>query len=113
MENMLDDVMARKEGNGNGSAYNNGKRPMEVTPDDYDIGGLKDEENLWLNKGRNSCFLVNLFEYISLRFITCPTYCLICDKLLDVALNKLPVRVCLSHCLHHLQHLNFCITFAS
>ena len=51
MENLLDDVMARKEGKG---GKKDGSK-MEVTLDDYDIGPLKDEENLWLDKGRNRC----------------------------------------------------------
>lgn len=57
VENMLDDVMARKEGrhnNNNGGRKNPGSK-MDVSESDYDIGSLKEEENMWLDKGRNRC----------------------------------------------------------
>lgn len=49
--------------------------------------GLSEQENLW----KNDQFLLNLYNYINYRFITCPTHCLICDDYLDVSQYKLPV----------------------
>jgi len=38
-----------------------------------------EEENLW-KAGEGLNFLVNLYQYINLRFITAPSRCLICDR---------------------------------
>lgn len=48
---------------------------------------LSEEENLW----KNDSFLLNFYNYINYRFLTCPTHCLICDDDLDVSQYKLPV----------------------
>eukprot|EP00026_Physarum_polycephalum_P002388 Phypoly_transcript_02394.p1 GENE.Phypoly_transcript_02394~~Phypoly_transcript_02394.p1 ORF type:complete len:924 (+),score=160.91 Phypoly_transcript_02394:68-2773(+) len=52
-----------------------------------DIPPAKNEVNLW----DENPFLVNLYNYINMRFITCPGYCLICDRDLDITTYKLPV----------------------
>jgi hypothetical protein len=49
-----------------------------------------EEENLW-KEGDGLNFLVNLYNYINLRFITAPARCLICDRELDFSMYKLPV----------------------
>jgi hypothetical protein len=53
-----------------------------------DIPAAKSEVNLWTDE---SPFLVNLYNYIAMRFITCPGFCLICDRDLDITTYKLPV----------------------
>lgn len=54
VENMLDEVMSRKEGGGGGGGV---KDSMDVTSKDYEIGRLSEEENLWIDKGRTRYLL--------------------------------------------------------
>lgn len=62
-----------------------GKNVHKLNADD--IPPAKNEVNLWTDEP----FLVNLYNYINMRFITCPGYCLICDRDLDITTYKLPV----------------------
>lgn len=71
------------------SAQNEEEEEEEVVSiADLDAPVAKNEVSLWTE---DNCFLVNLYNYINMRFITCPGYCLICDRDLDITTYKLPV----------------------
>ena len=67
------------------AAYDDSNLPNVINPDD--IPPAKNEVNLWTEDP----FLLNLYNYINMRFITCPGFCLICDRDLDITTYKLPV----------------------
>lgn len=85
----------------------NTKKQESVSPSKEDE--IKDEENFWIG---DKPFLVKFYSYISLRFITCPSYCLICDKDMDLPTSyKLPVcdsKNCLKVYESAPWYLNFC-----
>jgi len=67
---------------------NNNNTPKKDQPK-KDDNEVTEAENFWLG---DQGFLAKLYSYMNLRFITCPQYCLICDKDLDLVTSyKLPV----------------------
>ena len=78
------DTIAEKKTQNNKN--NNNAKKEQPKKDDSEV---TEAENFWVG---DQGFLAKLYSYMHLRFITCPQYCLICDKDLDLVTSyKLPV----------------------